>query len=120
MTVWTNPRHSQCVMLQHAEVSRVVCVVSSTVRCIPVVADEEHLPFADGSLDLVMSCLSLHWVNDIEEALRQIRRSLKPDGAFVGAILGGDTLGELRSSFVAAELERKGGVSPHVSPMIEV
>ena len=66
------------------------------VECIPVVADEEFLPFADASLDLALSCLSLHWVNDIEGCLTQIRKALKPDGAFVGAVLGGGTLGELR------------------------
>lgn len=66
------------------------------VLCVPVVADEEHFPFREMSLDLVLSCLSLHWVNDIEHCLTQVRKSLKPDGAFVGAMFGGETLGELR------------------------
>ena len=87
---------------------------------IPVVGDEEFLPFQDSSVDLVVSNLALHWVNDVPGVLSQIQRVLKPDGVFIGAMLGGQTLSELASSFVAAELEREGGVSMHVSPMMEV
>ena len=61
-----------------------------------VVADEERLPFGDATLDLVVSTLSLHWTNDLVGALIQIRRALRPDGLFVGAIFGGATLTELR------------------------
>ena len=57
-----------------------------------VQADEERLPFADESLDLVVSSLALHWVNDVPGALVQIRRALKPDGLFMAAIFGGETL----------------------------
>jgi SAM-dependent methyltransferase len=81
-----------------------------------VVADEEALPFADGSLDLVVSGLALQAVNDLPGVLVQIRRALKPDGLFVAALLGGDTLTELRQSFAVAESERDGGVSPRVAP----
>jgi NADH dehydrogenase [ubiquinone] 1 alpha subcomplex assembly factor 5 len=80
-------------------------------------AHEEMLPLAPRSLDLVVSVLSLHWVNDLPGALTQIRRALKPDGCFIGALLGGDTLQELRSALILAEQERCGGISPHVSPM---
>ncbi|HCF16790.1 MAG TPA: SAM-dependent methyltransferase, partial [Rhodospirillum rubrum] len=59
-------------------------------------ADEELLPIRPQSLDLVLSNLSLHWVNDLPGALIQIRRALKPDGLFLGCLLGGETLGELR------------------------
>ncbi len=85
-----------------------------------VVADEEFLPFAEDSLDLVMSNLSLHWVNDLPGALLQINRALRPDGLFLAALLGGETLHELRASFEAAEAHVEGGVSPHVSPLIDV
>jgi SAM-dependent methyltransferase len=81
-----------------------------------VVADEEALPFADNTLDLVVSGLSLQAVNDLPGVLVQIRRALKPDGLFVAALLGGDTLAELRQSFATAESELDGGVSPRVAP----
>ncbi len=85
-----------------------------------LVADEEALPFADDSLDLVLSNLSLHWVNDLPGALLQINRALRPDGLFLAAVLGGETLQELRAAFEAAEIEVEGGVSPRVSPLIDV
>ena len=85
-----------------------------------VVADEEVLPFAENSLDLVVSNLALHWVNDLPGALVQINRALKPDGLFLAALLGGETLHELRASFEIAEAEVEGGVSPRVSPLIDV
>jgi SAM-dependent methyltransferase len=85
-----------------------------------VVADEEALPFADGAFDLIVSGLSLHWVNDLPGALVQIRRALRPDGLFVAALLGGDTLVELRHALVEAESEVEGGASPRVSPFLDV
>jgi SAM-dependent methyltransferase len=85
-----------------------------------VVADEEHLPFAEQSFDLVVSALSLHWVNDLPGALIQIRRVLKPDGLFIGAVLGGRTLTELRQSLLSAEEEVRGGASNRVSPFLDV
>ncbi|XP_068607113.1 arginine-hydroxylase NDUFAF5, mitochondrial [Brachionichthys hirsutus] len=81
-----------------------------------VLADEEFLPFRENTFDLVLSSLSLHWVNDLPGALRQIQQVLKPDGVFIGAMVGGDTLYELRCSLQLAETEREGGFSPHVSP----
>lgn len=83
-------------------------------------ADEEWLPFAPASFDLVMSCLSLHWVNDLPGALAQIRRALKPDGLFLAVMLGGDTLTELRRSLGEAEIALEGGMSPRVAPFAEV
>jgi SAM-dependent methyltransferase len=85
-----------------------------------VVADEEFLPFADGAFDLVVSSLSLHWVNDLPGALIQVRRALRPDGLFLGAMLGGDTLFELRRSLMEVEMEMTGGLSPRISPMTEL
>lgn len=84
-----------------------------------LVADEERLPFAPGSLDLVVSTLALHWVNDVIGALIQIRRALKPDGLFIGAFLGGATLTELRQSLMAAEGEILGGAGSRVSPFAD-
>jgi SAM-dependent methyltransferase len=85
-----------------------------------VAADEEALPFKDASLDLVVSALALQAVNDLPGMLVQIRRALKPDGLFLAALLGGDTLIELRESFAAAEMEIEGGVSPRVAPFADV
>jgi SAM-dependent methyltransferase len=84
-----------------------------------LVADEERLPFAPGSLDLVISTLALHWANDVVGALIQIRRALKPDGLFIGAFLGGATLTELRQSLLTAEAELTGGAGPRISPFAD-
>ncbi|KAJ1928142.1 hypothetical protein IWQ60_002309 [Tieghemiomyces parasiticus] len=83
------------------------------------VMDEEHNTFAENSLDAVVSNLSLHWVNDLPGALIQIQRSLRPDGMFLGAMLGGDTLFELRTSLQLADLERRNGIAPRISPMVD-
>jgi SAM-dependent methyltransferase len=85
-----------------------------------VAADEEMLPFAASRFDLVVSNLSLHWVNDLPGALLQIRRTLKPDGLFLASLLGGETLRELRHCLLEAELEEEGGAGPRVSPFVEV
>jgi SAM-dependent methyltransferase len=87
---------------------------------VDVVSDEEALPFRDGSLDLVVSALALQFVNDLPGALVQIRRALKPDGLFVAAMVGGDSLVELRAAFAAAEADIEGGVSPRVSPFADL
>lgn len=85
-----------------------------------VIADEEALPFADGSLDLVVSALALQFVNDLPGVLVQIRRALKPDGLLLAALAGGDTLTELRQAFAAGEAEVEGGISPRVAPFVDV
>lgn len=85
-----------------------------------VVDDEETVSFAPESFDLVLSSLSLHWINDLPGVLSQINSILKPDCPFIGAMLGGDTLFELRTSLQLAEQERRGGMSPHVSPLADV
>jgi len=84
-----------------------------------LVADEERLPFAAESLDLVVTSLALHWTNDFVGALIQIRQALKPDGLFLAAMLGGSTLSELRAALTAAELELSGGAGPRVSPFAD-
>jgi NADH dehydrogenase [ubiquinone] 1 alpha subcomplex assembly factor 5 len=85
-----------------------------------LVADEELLPFAPEAFDLVISGLSLHWVNDLPGCLLQVRQCLKPDGLFLAAMLGGDTLYELRQSLMEAELAEAGGVGPRVSPFADL
>ncbi len=85
-----------------------------------VEADEEALPFAPASLDLVVSGLALHLVNDLPGALVQIRRALKPDGLLLASVLGGETLRELREAWLLAETEVAGGVSPRVAPFADV
>jgi SAM-dependent methyltransferase len=85
-----------------------------------LVADEEALPFAPASFDLVLSAMNLHWVNDLPGALIQIGRILKPDGLFLGAMLGGATLWQLRQALAAAESEIEGGLSPRVSPFADL
>jgi SAM-dependent methyltransferase len=83
-------------------------------------ADEEALPFADATLDLVVSALALQFVNDLPGVLVQIRRALKPDGLLLAALLGGETLTELRQSFAEAESDIEGGVSPRVAPFADL
>jgi SAM-dependent methyltransferase len=85
-----------------------------------LVAELEALPFANGALDLVVSAFALETLNDLPGTLIQIRRALKPDGLLLAALLGGDTLSELRESFAVAESEVTGGVSPRVVPFADV
>lgn len=85
-----------------------------------VAADEEALPFAPGSFDLVLGVLGLHWVNDLPGALVQLRHALKPDGLLLAAMLGGETLRELRAAFMEAEIAEEDGASPRVSPFADV
>lgn len=88
-------------------------------RGLRLVADDEQLPFAFGSLDLVVSSLALHWTNDVVGALIQVRRALKPDGLFIGSMFGGGTLFELRRSLLSAEAELTGGAGQRVSPFAD-
>jgi SAM-dependent methyltransferase len=85
-----------------------------------VAADAEALPFGDATLDLVVSALALQFVNDLPGVLVQIRRALKPDGLLLAALLGGETLTELRQSFAEAESDIEGGVSPRVAPFADL
>jgi len=85
-----------------------------------VAADEEWLPFAPGSFDLVVSSLALHWVNDLPGALIQIRRALRPEGLLLASLPALGTLGALRTALTEAEAELTGGASPRVSPFPEL
>ncbi|NKC29923.1 methyltransferase domain-containing protein [Falsiroseomonas selenitidurans] len=85
-----------------------------------VAADEEFLPFAPASFDLIVASLSLHWVNDLPGALIQIRRALAPDGLFLASLPGLGTLGPLRQALAEAESALRGGLSPRISPFPEL
>jgi SAM-dependent methyltransferase len=85
-----------------------------------VAADEEALPFRDAALDLVVSALALQFVNDLPGTLVQIRRALRADGLLLAALIGGDTLIELRQAFAAAEAEIDDGISPRIIPFADV
>jgi SAM-dependent methyltransferase len=82
--------------------------------------ESEPIPLAPESLDLAVSALAFQFVNDLPGVLTQIRRALKPDGLLLAAMIGGDTLTELRQSFAAAEAELEGGVSPRVAPFADL
>jgi SAM-dependent methyltransferase len=92
----------------------------SLMRIAPPDSGAEVLPLATASLDLVLSALALQFVNDLPGVLAQIRRALRPDGLLLAAMIGGDTLTELRQSFASAEAECEGGVSPRVAPFADL
>ena len=99
-----------------ARLGAVAVIEDPAVRAQPASAP---LPVADGSADLIVSVLSLHWSDDLPGALAQIRRALKPDGLFLGALFGGTTLNELRGVLTEAELEITGGAQARVSPFAD-
>lgn len=97
-------------------------LIPPDVEFVQICCDEERpMPFGipEKSVDMVVSCLSMHWVNDLETAMVNIRRVLKRDGFFLNAMFGGNTLYELRGCFSMAQTEVLGGVTPHISPMID-
>jgi SAM-dependent methyltransferase len=85
-----------------------------------IASDLEQLPLASARFDLAVSALALQWVDDLPGTLAQIREALKPDGLLLAALLGGETLFELRQSLAAAEAEITGGASPRVAPFTEL
>lgn len=117
-----DPRHGDLLSVQ-CDLSPAMAARAQTTgdqRALRLVADEEALPFAAASFDLTVSNLSLHWVNDLPGALLQIRQALRPDGLLLAAMLGGETLFELRQCLMEAELTVEGGLSPRISPFAEV
>ncbi|MBV9151991.1 MAG: methyltransferase domain-containing protein [Alphaproteobacteria bacterium] len=100
-----------------AEPSAALLAVAPPPR---VAADPEFLPFREASFDLIGSVLALHWAADLPGVLVQLRRAMRPDGLLLAAMLGGQTLVELRTALFEAELAEEGGVSPRVSPAIEL
>lgn len=85
-----------------------------------ILTSPEYVPYESDTFDLVLSSLSMHWVNDLPSVLTQINNCLKPDCAFMGAMTGGDSLYELRGSLQLAEQERLGGIGTHISPLADV
>ena len=87
---------------------------------IGIVADEEFMPFAQHSFNLIASSMGLQWVNDLPGALIQIRKCLMPGGVFIASMPGIQTLKELRQCLMEAEIEITGGTAPHISPFADV
>lgn len=85
-----------------------------------VLSTSETLPYEANTFDAVLSSLSMHWINDLPSVLAQVNNILKPDCPFIGVMMGGDSLFELRTSLQLAELDRRGGVSTHTSPLADV
>ncbi|KAJ3323346.1 NADH dehydrogenase [ubiquinone] 1 alpha subcomplex assembly factor 5 [Boothiomyces sp. JEL0866] len=113
-------QYDSCELLMNRDTTKYPVVTEK------IVGDLEKLPFENNTFDAVISSMALHWVNDLPGTLVQINNSLKPDGVFIGAMLGGDTLYELRLSLLTfrtslqlAETERYGGLCPHISPMVQ-
>ncbi len=85
-----------------------------------ILADDDVLDLAPGTHDLVLHALALHWANDPVGQVIQAARALEPDGLFLGACLGGETLHELRAALAVAETAVTGGLSPRILPMAEI
>ncbi len=94
--------------------------ITQPMQHLTCLSDEEWLPFRESSFDLIVNPLTLHWANDLPGALIQIRRALKPDGLFLAALFGGETLRELRECLYEAESQIRGGVSQHISPFADI
>ncbi len=103
-----------------AAIVRLAPLPEALGTCLGVVGDDEALPFKAQSFDLAVSALALHNVNDLPGALGQIRGTLRPDGLFLGCLLGGQSLNELRKALAEAEAEIAGGTSPRVAPFADV
>jgi NADH dehydrogenase [ubiquinone] 1 alpha subcomplex assembly factor 5 len=115
------PARSNVQTLINCDLSpSMAALARSTNGAASLASDEELLPFKEQSLDLVISNLSLHWINDLPGALSQICRALKQDGLFLATMLGGETLKELREALLEAEIEIEGGLSPRLSPFAEI
>jgi SAM-dependent methyltransferase len=118
--IWGDRGRQILNRLSPGKIGAVVHADSYSTSQLAVVADAEQSPFADGVFDLVVSLLDLHAVNDPIGALIQIRKSLVPDGLFIGVMFGAETLNELRSALGDAEIEGDGGLSPRVFPFADV
>lgn len=95
------------------------CEIPNAFPSCKIVVDEELLPFSQNSVDIFLSSLNFHWINDLPGVFQQIYYALKPDGVLIASLFGGDTLFELRCSLQLSELEREGGFAPHISPFTE-
>jgi SAM-dependent methyltransferase len=93
---------------------------SFSVETLTDPTDDERLPFDKESFDLIVSNLDLHWANDLPGVLMQCRALLQPGGMFLGSLIGGDSLPELRACLMEAELDVMGGASPRFSPTVDI
>lgn len=82
--------------------------------------DAEKLFLPENDYELIISILDLQVVNDVPGYLLRMRQQLRPDGLFLAALLGGDTLSELRRAFLAADAEISGGAFARVAPFVAV
>lgn len=110
---------------QHPRIERIyragpIAAVLGTGSFLSLVADEEAIPFAPASINCCVSIMALHHVNDLPGTLAQIRQILQPDGLFIGCLLSGRTLQELRVALATAEADIIGGSSPHVAPFADL
>ena len=112
--------HSLDAYKSEDKIKNIVHLFPSFQKNAHVIGDDEFLPIKDNALDLIISNLTLHHANDLLGALIQSQYSLKSDGLFVGALLGGETLYELRQSLQQAETEIYGGISPRVAPFADI
>lgn len=117
---WLDPSKAEVIVQCDIADKMVRLASAQNPEILTVIADEEYLPFGTAKFDLVISNLSLHWVNDLLGALIQIYGVLKPDGLFLGCLLGGQTLQELRASLLQAETQILGGAGPHIAPFADV
>ena len=102
----------------HKYINNTDNIVHKHIKTHLVASDEEWISARSNSMSLVLSNMTLHWCNDLSSILQQIRSVLVPDGVFLCSMLGGATLQELRSAFACADIERNGGVAPHISPFV--
>jgi SAM-dependent methyltransferase len=107
-------------VLRHFDIAVDLGTPTDAVRRALVASGKVTTIIAAGSLDLVTSALALQFVNDLPGTLIQIRRALKPDGLLLAALVGGESLAELREAIAAAESEIEGGISPRVAPFADV
>jgi SAM-dependent methyltransferase len=117
--------HGAAALASAGQADRIIRVAPTkaslgTGDFLPAIGDLERLPVADGSLDLAVSLLALQTINDLPGALLQMRRALKGDGLLMAAMIGGETLTELRQSLTIAESEILGGAAPRVAPFVDV
>jgi SAM-dependent methyltransferase len=114
------PQVAEALRANERSVFRAAPILDAPPSVPSLVADEEVLPFASESFDLIASALSLQWANDLPGVLVQIRRALAPDGLFLAALAGGQSLTELRTALTSAEAELTGGASPRVAPFADI
>lgn len=125
LDLWAHDGQASEALLGNGNVAQVTAIEPSPRmiealkrKQIPaILAEDEALPFAPASFDLVTSVLSLHWANDLPGMLKKIKTVLRPDGLFLACLFGGGTLRELRTALIEAETELIGGVSPRLSPL---